>query len=217
MKKSKLDVIVDGVIYESQAHGGISRLFSEILLRMCDVDDSLHITLLTKGRLKQALPQHRRIAHRSIPNIERYLRPRRIWKSLIPAANGLIQKVLVGRDSKKIWHSTYYTLLQGWRGYSVVTVHDMIFERFRDFYSGPNADQFRKRKQHCIRSADAVICVSETTRSDIGNFYKLDCDSIYVVPHACSDVFETTGAKCKCLYASDRPTFPALCWYSQSL
>jgi len=189
MENSKINVVVDGVIYGSQARGGISRLFSEILLRMCEVDDSLHITLLTKGRLKQALPQHQRITHRSIPNIERYLRPKRIWKSLIPAADGLIQKVLVGQGSGKVWHSTYYTLLQGWRGHSVVTVHDMIFERFRDFYSGPSADRFRERKKQCICNADAVICVSETTRRDVKSFYDLDSDSIYVVPHACSDVF----------------------------
>jgi glycosyltransferase involved in cell wall biosynthesis len=189
MKNDKLDVIVDGVIYKSQVRGGISRLFSEILTRMCEVDDSLHITLLTRGRFKQALPQHRHITHCSIPDIERYLRPRQIWKPLIPAADNFIQKVLIGQGSGKIWHSTYYTLPQGWKGYSVVTVHDMIFEQFRDFYSGQNADQFRERKQQCIRKADAVICVSETTRRDIKDFYGLNSDSIYVVPHACSDIF----------------------------
>jgi glycosyltransferase involved in cell wall biosynthesis len=96
---------------------------------------------------------------------------------------------LVGQGLGKIWHSTYYTLLQGWKGRSVVTIHDMVFERFRDFYSGPNADLLRERKQQCIRSADAVICVSDTTREDVINFYKLNSDSIYVVHDACSDVF----------------------------
>jgi len=184
-----MELIVDGIIYNLQAKGGISRLFSEVLSRMCEADESLNITLLTKGRLKQALPRHRRIKHLSIPNIERYLRPRRIWKSLIPATEALIQKILVGQGSGKVWHSTYYTLPQGWKGHSVVTVHDMIFEQCRDFYNGPNADQFREAKQQCIRNADAVICVSETTREDVINFYKLDSDSIYIVNNACSDVF----------------------------
>ncbi|MDD5063423.1 MAG: glycosyltransferase family 1 protein [Phycisphaerae bacterium] len=184
-----MELIVDGIIYCLQSKGGISRLFREILLRMCETDDSLNITLLIKGRLKQALPRHRHIKHRSIPDIERYLRPKRIWSLLIPAADGLIQKILIGQGSGKVWHSTYYTLPQRWKGHSVVTVHDMIFEQFRDFYNGQNADLLRDRKQQCIRSADAVICVSETTRRDVKNFYGFNSDSIYVVPNACSDVF----------------------------
>jgi glycosyltransferase involved in cell wall biosynthesis len=184
-----MEVIVDGVIYQSQSRGGISRIFNEILLRMCEADDSLHITLLTSGRLRQVLPQHLHIMHRSIPNIERYLRPKRIWSPLILSANGIIQKALIGQGLGKIWHSTYYTLPQGWKGRSVVTIHDMVFERFRDFYRSTNADRLRERKQQCIRSADAVICVSETTRKDVKNFYDLDSNSVYVVPNACSDVF----------------------------
>jgi len=185
-----MEIVVDGIIYRMQSKGGISRVFSEILPRMCNIDNSLQIRILSQGLLRQTPPQHQHITHRSIPNIERYLRPKRIWKPLIPAANGFIRKVLIGQGTGKIWHSTYFTMLQGWNGYSVVTVHDMIFERFRDFYSGPNAEQFRERKRQCICDADAVICVSEATREDVRNFYKLDSGSIYVVPNACSDVFK---------------------------
>lgn len=184
-----MEVVVDGIIYQSQIRGGISRLFTEILPRMCVANDSLHITLLTQGRLKQALPQHNHITHCTIPNIERYLRPKRMWEPFVPTANGLIQKMLVGRESEKIWHSTYYTMPLRWNGYSVVTVHDMIFERFCDFYTGSDADRLRERKKRCVQNADAVICVSNATREDVRNFYKIDFDSVYVVPHAYSDVF----------------------------
>jgi len=188
-----MEVVADGVIYHLQSKGGISRLFSEILPRMCEADDSLHISLLTQGRLRQVLPQHRRITHRSIPNIECYLRPRRIWKPFIPAAKRLMRKLWSGQGAGKIWHSTYYTMPEKWDGYTVVTVHDMIFERFPDFYDGLSADRFREKKRRCIQEADAVICVSETTRQDVHHFYGLDSDSIYVVPHACSDVFRQLG------------------------
>lgn len=62
-----LEVIVDDVIYQIQSHGGISRLFSEILPRMCDLDDSLRITLLTEGNLRQPLPEHGRIIRQVFP------------------------------------------------------------------------------------------------------------------------------------------------------
>ena len=189
MENNKLDIVVDGVIYESQARGGISRVFDEVLPRLCDIDETLRITLLTQGQLKQALPQHRRITHCSIPNVERYLRPRRIWKPLIPAANELIRKVLVGQGAGKIWHSTYYTTPEKWAGYSVATVHDMVFELFPQFYSGPNFDLFRQRKRLSVQRADAVICVSGTTRQDVLRLYELDADGVHVVSNACSDVF----------------------------
>lgn len=189
MEDNKLDIVVDGIIYESQARGGISRVFNEVLPRLCDIDETSHITLLTQGQLKQALPQHRCITHYSIPNVERYLRPKRIWKPLMPAANELIRKVLVGRGAGKIWHSTYYTTPEKWTGYSVATVHDMVFELFPQFYSGPNFDLFRQRKHLSVQRADAVICVSGTTRQDVLRLYELDADKLHVVPNACSDVF----------------------------
>lgn len=183
------EVIIDGIIYQLQSKGGISRLFSELLPRMCGLDDSLHITLLTQGQLRQALPEHPHITHCAIPHIERYLRPNCVWKPVASTVRRLMRQLWVGRGMGKIWHSTYYTMPEKWDGYSVVTVHDMIYERFPDLYGGLKADQFREEKRCCIQQADAVICVSGTTRQEVQQFYGLDSDSIYVVPHACSDVF----------------------------
>jgi glycosyltransferase involved in cell wall biosynthesis len=65
----------------------------------------------------------------------------------------------------------------------------MIHERFLDLFSGPGNDQFREEKRRCVQEADAVICISETTLQDVLRFYKLDSNSTYVVPLACSDFF----------------------------
>lgn len=186
---NKFEVVVDGAIFQSQAKGGISRLFSEILPRMCEMDDSLHIRLLTQGRLKQTLPQHRHITHRSISSIERYLRPNWVWQSILPKIKHFTYNLWTGTGKGKIWHSTYYTMPEKWTGYSVATVHDMVFELFPQFYSGPGFDLFRQRKRFSVQRADAVICVSGTTRQDVLRFYELDADRIHVVPNACSDIF----------------------------
>jgi glycosyltransferase involved in cell wall biosynthesis len=185
----EFEIVVDGVIFQSQARGGISKLFSEILPRMCEADDSLHISLLTHGRLKGALPQHRHITHRSIPDIERYLRPNCVWQSVLPKIKHFTYNLWVGTGEGKIWHSTYYTMPEKWRGYSVTTVHDMVFELFPQFYSGPDFDLFRQRKRLSVQRADAIICVSDTTRQDVLRLYELDADKVYVVPNACSDIF----------------------------
>ena len=191
-----MQVVVDGIIYRLQASGGVSRIFSEILPRMCDQDDSLRIGLLTEGKLKQSLPNpHPHIFHRTIPQIERYLRPRRMWRYVGPKAGEIVRKLWIGRGKGKIWHSTYYTTPENWRGSSVVTVVDMIYERFTNLFSKPRHESFRALKRRCVLAADAVICISEATCRDVQRFYGLDSSSIYVVPLACSDVFRQLGQR----------------------
>lgn len=183
-------ITVDGVIYQIQSHGGISRLYSEIFPRMCDMDRSLRITLLTERGLKQALPEHPGITHRSIIPVERYLRPGRVWKPVIPKIRQCVRELYIGHGENRIWHSTYYTMPEHWDGKQVVMVVDMTHERFADLFSGPGNDEFRERKRQCVLGSDAVICISETTRLDVQRFYKLDSGSLYVVSLACSDGFK---------------------------
>ena len=139
-----MEVVVDGVIYQLQVHGGISRLYSGILARMCDLDDSLYITLLTEGKLKQSLPEHGRIIHRVIPRVHRYLRPKRVWKPIIPAVRRFVRRLWIGRGEGQIWHSTYFTMPIRWGGAQVVTVYDMIYEFFPNLYNSDGDERFRE-------------------------------------------------------------------------
>jgi len=185
-----MEIVIDGAIYQLQARGGISRVFSEILPRMCNIDDSLRICILTQGLLKQSLPRHAHITPCPIPYINRCPYPGRHWKPIICTANKLMNCLKAGSGKDKIWQSTYYTISKKWKGYSIVTVHDMVHERFPDLYNSKNDERFRAIKRHCIRQADAAICVSENTRKDLLHFYGLNVDSIYVVPNACSGIFK---------------------------
>jgi len=80
-----------------------------------------------------------------------------------------------------------------WDGLQVVTVADMIYERYVDLFNTPHDEQFRERKRHCITAADAVICISETTRRDLELFSGIGSDPAYTVPLACSHVFRQLG------------------------
>lgn len=183
------DVVCDGIIYCLQSHGGISRIYDEILPRMCELDDSLSVTLVTQGRCAHALPAHRRITRRAIPHIERYLRPGRLWRPIIPWARRVAIWACLGHAKGRIWHSTYYTRPVHWDGVQVVTVVDMVHERFPNLFVGVRHDQFREQKRRCVLSADAVICISETTRQDVLQYYDIDVRLTYVIPLAYSDVF----------------------------
>ena len=184
-----MKAVIDGLIYQIESSGGISRLYSEILPRMCELDDSLRVTLFTEGRLKQELPTHRRIAHVPIPPMRRCLRPACLWGPAIPKARRLARRLWMGSGKGQVWHSTYYTLPESWDGPQVVTVHDMIHERFSHLFRTPWHDEFRARKRACVLAADRVICVSETTRQDVQNVYGLDAAKIQVISHGHGDVF----------------------------
>jgi len=88
-----------------------------------------------------------------------------------------------------IWHSTYYTMLPKWDGPVVVTVVDMIYERFRHLFNGWMDDLLRTQKRRCVETADMVICISETTKRDVQEFYNIDAAKMKVVPLAFSQSF----------------------------
>lgn len=184
-----LHLVVDGIIYQSQSTGGISRLFTEILPRMCSLDEAMQMTLFTMGYLSQQLPEHQRIRRLLVPDIVPYLRPSFLWNPLEERIKQAWQSLWIGRGRGQIWHSTYFTRPSSWKGLQVVTMADMIYERFPNLFSGLGSDQFREQKKHCALSADAVICISEATRQDVQDFYQMNSDRLHVVHLACSDFF----------------------------
>jgi glycosyltransferase involved in cell wall biosynthesis len=184
-----MEAVVDGIIYQRQSHGGISRLYNEILPRMCAMDDSLQVTLLTPSWCKQSLPTHAHIQHRPIFPVEIILRPYRLWWSAIPHIRAFVQRLALGDARGRIWHSTYYTTLEDWTGPAVVTVYDMIYERFAHLFNRPKDEQVRQQKRRCVLAADAVICISETTQRDVQQFYGIDASKTQVVLPAYNPAF----------------------------
>ena len=195
MAKSKINVVMDGAIFHLQPHGGISRIYQEVLPRIVDLEPSIHIDLLMYGHPLQALPNHPRIEIHRFP-IERWIRPRRI---LAPIANLLKAAHLrstIDRRVRRIWHSTYYTRPRSFDGPRVVLVADMLHEIFPDLFTTWEEREFRAIKRRCIREADAVLCISETTREDVLRFNpELDPECVSVVPLAHSNLFRPSSGR----------------------
>jgi len=185
-----MDLIIDGLIYQAQPYGGISRLYNEILPRMCGMHRFLSITLLISGHPRQSIPLHSQISYLSVPQIERYLRL--IWVCEKLKAKSLVQQLTVRGLEGKIWHSTYYTMPLWWKGPKVVSVYDTIHEHFPDYF-GKKGTNFRKQKRRCVEAADAIITISQTTKEDLQTFYNINKSRICVTPLACSDTFMNSG------------------------
>ncbi len=61
----------------------------------------------------------------------------------------------------------------------VVTHHDCIYERYPNLFS--NSDQVRRWRAKLFKKADAIICVSESTRCDLHRFYDVDDQKTCVI------------------------------------
>jgi len=151
-------VAVDEQIFALQKHGGISRLFYEVMKQYVANPD-LDVDLLPFAR----------------PIINDYvLTDPQLRESLKPVGSkttvqGLFRQAMPGQfDSQaEIVHHTFY-LPPGLYRYKnakrIVTVYDMIPELMRNT---KRRLDFATRKRKFLEAADHVICISQSTLNDV--------------------------------------------------
>ena len=141
-----MNVAIDGIVFSLQRAGGISVYFQELLRVLGQHGDAATLTLET--------PQRQELLHPSDSVIVRGLAARRLERyraARVP-------------DSASVFHSSYYRRPDRPGVPAVVTVYDFIYERFR---TGPARWAHTWQKNAAIRSAQAVICISDATRRDM--------------------------------------------------
>ncbi len=71
----------------------------------------------------------------------------------------------------------------------VVTIHDLIHERYPEQYNKIDVKIYRKKFTYACQNADVVIAISQQTKQDIIDFYKIDAAKIAVCYQSCNPVF----------------------------
>ena len=74
---------------------------------------------------------------------------------------------------------------------SVVTIHDLIFERYPHQYNPLDVRIYRKKFKYACQNADRIIAISEQTKQDIVDFYKIDPLKIDVCYQSCDRSFNS--------------------------
>lgn len=107
-----------------------------------------------------------------------------IWRSTLP----IHAKEF---SSLNIYHGLSHELPIGIPSHvkSIVTIHDLIFLRYPQFYSSFDVMMHRQKVEHACRVADRIIAVSEQTAKDIIHFLKTDPAKIKVVYQGCHRQF----------------------------
>jgi len=178
-------ILYDGQVYSMQATGGINRYFANIIGRL-PLDYSP--TLVVNHERGVSYPSH--------PNLELYrfgnLRLQdfsyRLSRLGARFEDALLRRRLA--DEKfDLFHPTYYSLLTARFNRrpcpTVITVWDMIHELFSK-QMDPTG-QYSEEKKRAIMSAQHVICISESTKKDLLEIYRLNEASVSVTPLA-SDI-----------------------------
>jgi len=184
-----MKVIYDGVIFEKQRIGGISRVFSEIIPRVAgqsDIEATILTTKAWKNEFQYASTDARRVA---LPDLRKFLRPDRMFRRYYSFIDQALRSTY-SYMSHDIWHSTEYTVPL-FNIPSVVTIHDMIPEIFPEYVDKGYVEYARNAKSIAVAKADVVIAVSNNTRDDIVDYYdNIDESKIKIVSNAYNkDVF----------------------------
>ena len=74
----------------------------------------------------------------------------------------------------------------------VVTIHDIIFERYPETYNFDELYVHRWKVKQACKVADAVIAISQQTKADLIDFYKVPEEKIFISYQSCNPIFQQT-------------------------
>lgn len=172
-------VFYDGCIFYRQRHGGINVVFSEIfklITKLSDFDCVCTFPSYNKCDDITAIKKY------IIPKI----RPHRLYRYFWLILN----EFYLIKYKPDIYHSTYFSAPLRYRKCkTVITVHDMIYEIFPAVYNRKLDRDFVRQKHRLVLGADAIICVSESTKQDLLRFYPEIKESKVSVIHNAVDEF----------------------------
>lgn len=169
-------IAFDHQIFGWQRYGGISRYAFELSQMIAkNAQNEVHVVapLFVSEYLKEA-PEELAVWGVPVRQIPRTGR-------LVRAANSLGTRAIFAHLKPDLVHETYYATHRSAPRKSrvVLTVHDMIHERYPSEFLG--ASITIREKKEAISRADHIICVSDQTRSDL-------IDILNVAPERCSTV-----------------------------
>jgi glycosyltransferase involved in cell wall biosynthesis len=125
----------------------------------------------------------------SFPNIK-IITPAGKYLTALWRSKGVVSNLKA--DCIDIYHGLSYELPLGigQSGIkSVVTIHDLIFLRFPQYYSWINRLIYTAKTKRACKTADKVIAISERTKQDLVELLHIDPDKIEVIYQGCAPEF----------------------------
>lgn len=171
-------ILYDHQVFSLQNAGGASRYYYE-LMRSLSVASEVHMELWLG--INDTVYPFRQLSRAQAHVVScrgflkrgnsRYIANEVLSNTLAPFAGRL-----------DVYHPTLYRRMPLVRARRIVaTHHDCVHERFPNLF--PNAKQIIRAKRRLYAEADAIICVSESSRQDLLQFYDVDTAKTRVIHH----------------------------------
>ena len=174
-------ILYDHQVFSLQNVGGASRYYYELMKYLSTVPDArtelwlgISGTMYPFRALNSARAQVSSFPEWLSPGMARYL-ANELWSNLTAAFQGRMD----------IYHPTTYMRMPMVRAKRVVaTHHDCTHERFPEYFS--DVKKILWARKRLFPQVDAIICVSESCRQDLLQFYNVDPAKTYVIHHGLS-------------------------------
>jgi glycosyltransferase involved in cell wall biosynthesis len=136
--------------------------------------------------------------------------PAGLWRSFSSAWRSYILGNVAATDGVQVFHGLSnelpLTKPQGLK--TVLTVHDLIFLRFPEFYSAIDSAIYKWKLRQACASADVVVAVSQQTQNDLVEFLGVDPTKMAVVYQGCHPSFRQTYTAEALRQVADRYKLP---------
>jgi len=170
-------ILYDYQAFSRQFYGGVSRYFVELARRLSRLENTevkILAPLYINHYLKELDP--------GIVSGRQVMQAPKAAGKLFNIYNRAVTRYQAANYRPDIMHETYYakqSIPLHSKQARVVTVYDMIHERFPEYF--PGWDRTAATKRLAVARADHVICISETTRRDLLEISSARPDKVSVV------------------------------------
>lgn len=172
-------ILYDYEIFCLQKYGGASRYFYELISRLLRFPQTEIILYMGKFINEYGLEKF----HLQYYNFQgkRIKYPPKTKPLFVKFQEYLFEKFRTSTDYN-IFHQTYFRPYQTRRNeIRIITVHDFTHEKYPEYFSF--FDRTMKNKRQAINIAQGIICVSNTTKNDLLNFYPEVKGKVKVIYH----------------------------------
>ena len=98
----------------------------------------------------------------------------------------------ITKQKLKIFHGLSQELpigIENTGAKSIVTIHDLIFLRFPEFYSWVDIKIYYRKLVHACSVADHIVAISKQTKNDLVKFLNISPDKISLIYQGCNPYF----------------------------
>jgi len=195
-----MKVFFDNRIFYLQKYGGISRYFfklNEELLKL-NVQPLICSPINYNVYIKKK-PRNVKIHF----NIQKKIR---FTNKVFEYYNDYFNNYYISQFKPDLMHLTYYQNKIKIKKEKpiIITVYDLIHEKY---YKDYKLDKNTSFKQSYLNAADHIICISESTKIDLLNYYKVDHNKVSVVHLGIDNFIQVDSKKERSnfiLYVGDR-------------